>query len=220
MRTLLLIPFIFITSCYTSDKQMKYNTIAEKIIELSNNDLALRSELAKKGKLNEGYNEEMEELHNRNAEILNRIIEKIGYPTIDKVGKQANEATWLIIQHSIGQPIFMKKCKKLLAKAVSEERANPINLAYLTDRIATFEGRPQRYGTQFDWDENGILNPQLFDDLIKVNQRRKAIGLNTIEEQTEILRRQTKRENQSPPKDFEEKRLRFEKWRKEVGWVK
>ena len=55
-------------------------------------------------------NEEMKELHNKNAKILNEII-AIDYPTIDKVGKEANEATWLVIQHSIEQPDFMKKCE-------------------------------------------------------------------------------------------------------------
>ena len=44
---------------------------------------------------------------------------------------------------------------KLLEVAVSENKADPKNLAYLTDRVALFEGKPQLYGTQFDWDENG-----------------------------------------------------------------
>ncbi len=199
---------------------MKYETIAKKIIQLSNDDLKLRDELAQRGELNEGYNKKMEELHNRNAKVLDEIIDKLGYPTIDKVGKQANEASWLIIQHAIAQPNFMKKCERLLADAVNEKKANPINLAYLTDRIAIFEGRSQQYGTQFDWDENGELNPQLLDDLTKVNRRRKSIGLNTIEEQTKILRKQAKTENQSPPVDIEKRRLEYEKWRKKVGWIK
>ena len=201
-------------------RQMKYETIAKQIISLSNEDVKLRNKLAKNGELGEGYNDEMEKLHNRNAKLLNEIIDKIGYPTIDKVGEKAHEATWLIIQHAIGQPNFMKKCETLLAKAVSENKANPLNLSYLIDRIATFEGRPQRYGTQFDWDENGKLNPQPFDDLTKVNQRRKAIGLNTLEIQTKTIRRQAKIENQSPPLDFEKRRLEMESWRKKVGWIK
>ncbi len=199
---------------------MKYKIIAAQIIDLRNSDLELRGKLAKNGQLGGGYNEAMKELHNKNAKILNAIIDKNGYPTIDKVGKEANEATWLIIQHSIEQPGFMKKCAKLLANAVNEKKAKLINLAYLTDRIATFEGKEQLYGTQFDWDENGELNPKAFDDLAKVNQRRKSVGLNTLEEQTEIMRRQAKNENESPPADFEKNKLEFEKWRKAVGWIK
>ncbi|WP_199119857.1 DUF6624 domain-containing protein [Pedobacter sp. ASV28] len=199
---------------------MNYKIIAQNIIDLKNADLDFRNKLAKNGQLGKGYNEEMKELHNRNTNILSDIIDRIGYPTIDKVGKEANEATWLIIQHSIGQPKFMKKCVQLLESAVNENKADQKNLAYLTDRIAVFEGKPQLYGTQFDWDKQGELSPNPFDNLTKVNERRKSIGLNTLEEQTEMIRRQAQNENQSPPTDFEKRQQEIEEWKKDVGWIK
>lgn len=194
--------------------------IASKIIQLKEEDLVLRNQLIQKRQLGEGYNEEMAKLHDRNAKQLDEIMDNIGYPTIEKVGKEASEAAWLIVQHAIGQPHFMRKCLKLLANAVTANQASPISLAYLTDRIATFEGRPQLYGTSYDWDEQGALSPTLFDDLDKVNQRRKAIGLNSMEEQLQIIRRQAKIEHQSPPKDWKERSRRYEEWRKAVGWIK
>lgn len=199
---------------------MNYKEIAEKIIELQNADLALRDKLIQSGQLSDGYNEEMKELHNRNAIILNEIIDQIGYPAIAKVGKAASEAAWLVIQHAIGQPGFMKKCVKLLEVVVSENKAHAKNLAYLTDRVAVLEGKPQLYGTQFDWDKNGELSPELFDDLIKVNQRRRSIGLNSLEEQTGVIRRQAKLEKQTPPADFEKRKAEIEQWKKAVGWTK
>lgn len=199
---------------------MDYKSIAEKIIDLKNADWALREKLIQSGQLSNGYNEEMKELHNRNAKILSDIIDEIGYPTIDKVGKEANEAAWLIIQHAIGQPEFMKKCAKLLEKAVNENKADPKSLAYLTDRIAFFEGKEQLYGTQFDWDEQGNLNPNPFDDLNKVNKRRKSIGLNTLEEQTDIIRKQAENENQLPPTNLKKRKQEIEEWKKSVGWIK
>ncbi len=199
---------------------MDYKSIAENIIVMKNADLELRNKLIQSGQLGNGYNEEMKELHNKNAKILSKIIDKIGYPTIDKVGKEANEATWLIIQHSIGQPEFMKKCAILLEKTVSENKADPKSLAFLIDRIAVFEGKKQLYGTQFDWDEYGILSPNHCDDSTKVNERRKSIGLNTLEEQTEIIRRLAENENQSPPKDYEKRKQEFEDWKRNVGWTK
>ncbi|SHJ20544.1 DUF6624 domain-containing protein [Aquimarina spongiae] len=199
---------------------MRHKEIAENIIRLKNEDLKLRDKLIKSGKLWNGYNEEMAKLHNKNAKELDDIIDDIGFPTIDKVGKEANEAAWLIIQHSIGQPSFMKKCVKLLKKAVDENQANPINLAYLTDRVAVFEDSPQLYGTQFDWDEYGALSPNPYDDEIKVNQRRKSIGLNTLEEQTQIMRNRAKTENEEPPQDFYKRKREMDEWRKSVGWIK
>ncbi len=199
---------------------MEYKSIAERIIELKKADLELRNSLIQNGQLGEGYNKEMEKLHNKHAEVLNDIIDTIGYPTIDKVGKEASEAAWLVIQHAIGKPDFMKKCAALLEDAVGENKADLINLAYLTDRIAVSEGRPQRYGTQFDWDESGELTPNVVDDLTNVNQRRKSIGLNTLEEQTMFIRQRAKNENQAPPKDIDKRKRDIDEWRKKVGWIK
>ncbi|MBE8724379.1 DUF6624 domain-containing protein [Flavobacterium hungaricum] len=198
---------------------MEYQKFAETIISLKNKDLEFRETLIAAKKLGDGYNAEMEILHNQNAAVLNEIIDQMGYPTIDKVGKEASEAAWLVIQHAVSQPEFMKKCLKLLAYAVHENKASEINLAYLTDRIAVFENKPQLYGTQFDWDENGLLSPNTFDDLESVNQRRKRIGLNSLEEQTESIRTRSKNENQSVPEDLEVRKLEIYEWKKRVGWI-
>jgi len=199
---------------------MNYQKIAEKIIKLKNADFELREKLIQNGQLSEGYNTEMEKLHNENAKQLEDIINKIGYPSIDKVGEEASQSAWIIIQHAIGQPSFMRKCALELEKAVNEKKADPISLAYLKDRIAVFEGKPQFYATQFDWDKNGEMNPNSFDDLIQVNKRRKDIGLNSLEDQIEIMRKRVKNENQFPPKDYEKREVEMEEWKKRMGWIK
>lgn len=198
---------------------MDYSQIAKTIIALKNNDLEFREKLIKRGQLGKGYNKEMAQIHNYNATILNEIIDEIGYPTEQNVGKEANDAAWLIIQHAIGQPNFMKKCARLLVVAERKHKISSKKLAYLTDRIAVFENKPQRYGTQFDWDQNGELNPNRFDDLEKVNKRRKSIGLNSIEEQTELIRQQAKKNNEEPPNDFEKRKQEIETWKRTVGWI-
>lgn len=199
---------------------MDHQSIANRIIELRNADLAFRNKLIATRQLGKGYHPEMEHIHNKNAKQLDQIMDQIGYPTIEKVGKEASEAAWLVIQHAISQPQFMKKCAQLLERAVKEQQANPKNLAYLTDRIAVFSGQPQRYGTAFDWDDDGVLSPNLYDDLSLVNQRRKAIGLNTLEEQTQIIRKQAETEKQIPPSDLEERKHAYEEWKRKVGWIK
>lgn len=199
---------------------MNYQRIAEEIIALKNADLELREKLVRNGKLFDGYNKEMEALHIKNADILNEIIEKIGYPTIEKVGREANDAAWLVIQHSISRPEFMKKCAVLLEKAVKEKQVDAKQFAYLSDRIAVFEDRPQLYGTQFDWDENGEMSPKPFDELEKVNDRRKTIGLNSLPEQIEIIRKQIITENQKTPANLKERNKQADEWRKKIGWIK
>jgi hypothetical protein len=200
--------------------QNGFTSIAEKIISLKNADLELRDRLIKSGRSGEGYDEEMKKLHIRNAEILNAIIDRIGYPTADKVGQEASEAARLVIQHSINHPDFMKKCMKLMTTAVEEHKAEKLSLVYLTDRIAVFEGKPQQYGTQFDWDENGLLSPNFYDSVSEVNRRRTSIGLNTIEEQTVVIRKRAQEENQPPPENPEKRKQEMEAWKRTVGWIK
>jgi len=195
-----------------------FTAIAETIIALKDADLTLRDKLIMSSKLGKGYHPDMEALHNHNARVLDQIIDSIGYPTIGKVGKEGSEAAWLVIQHSIGQPAFMKKCARLLENAVERQEADATNLAYLADRIAVFENRPQLYGTQFDWDKNGELSPNEFDNAYRVNERRKSIGLNTLEEQTAVIRQQAKLENQSAPSDLESRKKETEEWKIAVGW--
>lgn len=198
---------------------MGHKGIAKRIILLKKADLTLRDELVQRGVLWDGYNKEMEDLHVKNAKTLENIIIKIGYPTIDKVGKEASEAAWMVMQHAISLPAFMKKCLKLLEEAVSEGKANPIQLAYLSDRISVYEGKPQLYGTSYDWDENGELNPQPFDDVAKVNQRRKLLGLKSVEEQTRDMRRRVEAEGEGTPANYEKRKNEYDEWRKKVGWT-
>lgn len=198
---------------------MNQEKIAEKIMGFKTADLCLRDQLLKAGVLQDGYHPQMEKLHLKNARALDAIIQKIGYPTIDKVGKAASEAAWLVIQHAISNPSFMKKCQQLLQKAVEQGKANPRDLAYLSDRIATFENRPQLHGTAFDWDQKGQLSPKRYDNLQKVNQRRKALGLIPLEDQIKKMQKQAKKEGQQPPNDFKNRENAFRIWQKKVGWI-
>lgn len=198
----------------------RLNDIANEIIAMRDADLALRERLIESGELFDGYNAEMEALHIRNAEALDSIIDEIGYPTADEVGDEAADAAWLIIQHSISRPEFMRKCAALLGMAVAAGKAEPKHLAYLTDRIAVFEGRPQLYGTQFDWDENGELGPNAVDDPAKVDERRIEIGQGTLAEQTAVIRKNAASENQRPPADLAARNNEAGEWRRRVGWIK
>lgn len=199
---------------------MQFKNIANKLIKLKEADLKLRANLVEEQVLGNEYNKEMEALHRENADALEKIIDTIGYPTISKVGKEASEAAWLIIQHAIAKPEFMKKCLLLLERFDESQDVDPKNIAYLSDRINVFEGRPQLYGTQFDWDEFGNLSPQNYDDMDNVNNRRKAIGMNSLEEQTKIIRQQAIKENQETPLDFRKRKKEYETWRRKVGWLK
>lgn len=198
---------------------MAIKELSNKIIELRNADLELRDKLIQSDELFDGYHPEMEALHIKNAEVLEEIIQNIGFPTTEQVGEEASKAAWLVIQHAISKPNFMRRCASLLEKEVHHQKANPIDFAYLKDRIAVLEGNPQLYGTQFDWDENGELNPNQMDLVSLVDKRRAEIGLNSIAEQTKGIRQRAQSEGQSAPEDHQERLEQMTEWRRKVGWI-
>lgn len=179
--------------------------IASELIEMARYDLQVREELLKAGKLSPGYHPDMEHVHLQNAARLEEIVDSMGYPTRSKVGEQASEAAWLIVQHAISKPSLMRNCYALLTEA--PEDINPQNLAYLHDRICYFEGRPQKFGTQFD--DRGLYP---VEDKAETIRLRKALQLSAHDENL-IL------EVKNLGTDLHPHDEDFNLWRKKVGWV-
>ncbi|MDP5078378.1 MAG: hypothetical protein NWQ19_09800 [Nonlabens sp.] len=196
-----------------------YQEIAAQLIALKNADLNMRDELIARKELGNGYNAKMESLHIKNATILTGILDKTGFPTINQVGKDGFDAACLIVQHAISQPKFMKRCATLLKSLAKTDIEAARKFAYLNDRIAVFENRCQLYGTQFDWDEKGLLSHHMVDDLIAVNNRRKELGWHSLEEQTEVIRKRAVLENQAVPSDYKKRLSELHHWKKHVGWI-
>ena len=57
--------------------------------------------------------------------------------------------------------------------------ADPIDFAYLTDRVRINDGRPQLYGTQFELvDER--RRPRPIENPETVDERREALGMRSL----------------------------------------
>src|SRR5512141_1820261 len=117
----------------------------------------------------------------QNTMWLDEIIGQYGWLTYSLVGEEGAQAAFLIIQHSPSLQ-FQKKCLQLLEQAVSQNEADKISLAYLTDRIRTSDGKPQIYGTQGQTNPDGSIVPFPIEDEEHVDERRKAIGLEPVAE--------------------------------------
>jgi len=118
---------------------------------------------------------------------MKEIVAKVGWPTISKVGEVASNKAWLLVQHADHDVEFQKQCLELM-KAVPEGEVTKRQVAYLEDRVAVNEKRPQTYGTQF-WEHGDIYEPRPMIDPDHVDERRVAIGMETLEEYREQLRR-------------------------------
>ncbi|WP_240625905.1 DUF6624 domain-containing protein [Spirosoma pollinicola] len=161
-------------------------------------------------------------MHLDNARRLQEIIVHIGWPAQEQVGEEASQAAWLLVQHAISLPSFMKSALTLMQEQEKTRTINPVSMVFLSDRIAMYEDRPQSYGTQFVSDEQGILLPYRLDDSVdQVNQRRLKLGLNSIEERLLELTAQMEVEQEEQPAE-NDKHLQLEEyyaWRRKVGWI-
>ncbi|UZK68607.1 hypothetical protein OKW76_11170 [Sphingomonas sp. S1-29] len=191
-------------------------SLASRLIALAAHDRATRARLASHGSLFEGYHPEMQAVHEANAQALETIIDAIGWPIADRVGESGAEATWLIAQHAIGLPPFQRRCLGLLEAAVAQGQAPAWQMAMMFDRICVFEGRAQRYGSQFDWGDDGQFSPLPIDDPDGVDRRRAEVGLEPLAAAIANHREQT--EAGAKPADLASRRKRIEEWAQRVGW--
>jgi hypothetical protein len=155
-------------------------TLRTELLAMQAEDRRVRDELLKAGTLSNGYNPDMAAVHTRNAARLREIIAQYGWPTRILVGVDGEVAAFMVLQHAIGDPELQRSVVPLLEQAVAQSEAPQWQLAYLVDRIAFFEGRPQRYGTQFDYDEQGYLVVYTVEDPERVNQLRQSVGLEPL----------------------------------------
>lgn len=188
-----------------------------KLLDMVAEDQRVRAELAATGELFDGYAPRMEEVHRRNARELAGMIERHGWLGKSLVGDNGADAAWLILQHAISDPELQRGSVPVLRMAVERGEAKPEHLAYLEDRISFFEQRPQRYGTQYDWDETGQLNPHPLEDPERVDDYRREVGLPPLAENTERMREAAADEPQ--PTDLEKRRREMLAWAKSVGWL-
>lgn len=181
-------------------------------------DLRVRDEVIQGASSFGSYDPRMEQVHKDNAARLKEIIAEHGWPGHSLVGEDGAIAAWFIAQHSISDPPFQRRALELLREAHKKGEVSPRAIAFLEDRISVFEGRPQIYGTQFEPDEHGMPQPCPIADPDHVNERRLAIGMNTIEERTRELQAEYQPEY-DPEKRAASERAEQE-WLKKVGWRK
>ena len=194
--------------------------IRKALLELASEDARVRAELEADGTLYAGYNARMREVHERNAAALERIIDAHGWPGIHLAGRDGADAAFRVAQHAIGLPRFQRRCLKLLQAAVARGDADAQHAAYLDDRIAYNERRPQKYGTQFDWDANGEMSPHPVDDLKAVDRRRQALGLPPLAQHAAHVRSSWRSSSVMPPADWHARQREIEAWAREAGWLK
>jgi len=144
-------------------------------------DLRVRQELLDAGQLGGAYVPRMEAVHIKNAAHLRELITQYGWPGEDIGGKDGAEAAWLIAQHAVGEPLFQRDVLQLLRASAAAGQCPSWHAAYLEDRIALYEGRPQRFGSQWvDDPRDGRARPWNVAEPEHVNELRASVGLGPL----------------------------------------
>ncbi len=185
-------------------------SIEQEIIKRLANDQA--ELMIVQPKPEDGYHPAIRKVHENNASFLKDVMDEYGLITTRITSKRVVEASFIIIQHAISMPTFMKKCLELMK--VSSD-ANPVHIAYLTDRILTFVGQPQHFGTQYDYDQDGYMKCLPLDATQEeVDQRRLAIGLSPIKDNDQRFIHQEPISPELAKQRFKD----MQTWLKETGW--
>jgi hypothetical protein len=201
-----------------SPHSVRNPALREELLELALEDQCVRAELAAAGCLYDGYHPRMELVHRRNAARLTAMIAQHGWPGRTLVGTDGAHAAWLLAHHAIGHPALQRRALQLMRGAAAAGEVPLVEVAMLEDRIRACEGRPQRYGTLFDWDEHNELSPLPIEDAEHVDERRRAVGLGPLTEDTRRRREWVRSTSEKPPTDWHARRQEMDDWFQSRGW--
>ena len=117
---------------------------------------------------------EMNRIDSINQAAICHILDTRGFVGSDVVGNACN-AFWLVIQHA---PLeLQKKYFPMFVQGMQRGDLPKANIALMDDRIAMFEGRPQKYGSQLVEGDDGKMQLHPLLDPAMVDQWRKEMDL-------------------------------------------
>jgi hypothetical protein len=157
--------------------------------------------------------------HRETAARLMEIVQRRGWPDEQIVGKEAAHIAWTMVYHLIDQPDFERYMLARLEEAAEAERIERWRPAFVEDRIRASEGRLQKYGTRFGWNESGEVGPDpSVEDPDNVDSLRGAVGLPPLEHELAERRRAARGRTAPLPAEIAKQRKRFEALCRFAGW--
>ncbi len=123
-----------------------------------------------------------------NCLFLKNIFNVYGVPNYDFAGQEGSHNFWLLIQHQDKNPQFQDSVLLKMKIEVDNKKFSAIDYAYLVDRVKINTGQLQIYGTQLQLNNDSTsYEPKPVIDIKQLNNRRKSIGLTSIEEYIVIM---------------------------------
>jgi hypothetical protein len=122
-----------------------------------------------------------------NTTRLKSLVRACGWPKRSVHGEQAVQNAWLLAQHADHDRRFQRMVLSLLEAGVKAGEVPPDNLAYLADRLAVAQGKPQPYGTQLTQTGPCTFDFSPLDSRERVEARRKGIGLPALDDYRKLV---------------------------------
>lgn len=193
------------------------DTLLSELAALLERDDRTRQRLLAEGTLHGTYDDAMQAVHRENAEALDAIVRRHGWPGISLVGLEGSRMAWRIAQHANCTPDLQRGFLAAMRAASDRGEVPAKQVAFLTDRILFNEGKPLLYGVVLDWTAEGELSCELADPA-GVDARRAAVGLPPYEGDRQRHRKEIAAEGGHPPADFTDYQDRSRVWAEAVGW--
>lgn len=119
-----------------------------------------------------------------NLQRVTAIIDSAGWLGEDVIGRTANQAFFLVLQHADKRPDVQARYLEVMREAVEAGDARADEWAMLLDRVEVNHGLPQVYGSQIGWtDGKPFMKPIAHEE--QVYERRSAVGLEPLERYAE-----------------------------------
>ena len=129
------------------------------------------------------------EVDHGNTEWLKADISANGWYLISVHGEEASGAAWLMAQHADRDRPFQRHVLTLLEPLVAAGEVSASNYAYLYDRVAVGENRPQRYGTQGVCVAKGVWEPNTLEAADRVQALRDEVRIGSLADYTARMHR-------------------------------
>jgi len=112
-----------------------------------------------------------------NLEWLKQLVAKQGFPTVAQVGPKGVGNAFLLVQHADADPGFQASVLEVLQARLGSGGIRKSEVAMLTDRVLVAQGKPQRYGSQYDRGKDGSFKLKPTEDVPHLDERRAAMEL-------------------------------------------
>lgn len=118
----------------------------------------------------------VQHMDSENLLWLKKLLKDNGIPTVSQVGESGVHWTWVLVQHADEDPQLQARVQPIFAQRYEAGELPADDLARLTDRVLLAAGKPQRFGTQFDW-YSGQFKPKGAANIADIEANRQALGL-------------------------------------------